>query len=121
MALTPQDVIDVLKKCVGYAPDQTPTPNELTIQAWCEHFGSVRVDRDEAMEAVRRYFLKPHDRMVQPADISAIARDMRKDFLDRFPPLRNPSFAEIEDRREAVDSYKDSLRRTAVTNALPRA
>lgn len=109
MALTKQDVMDVLMKCTGYASDKTPVPSEMTLLAWCEHFGDMQIVRREALAAVKIYFQKPQDRLVQPADISTIARALRRDWLDRNPPLSDPTFGEIEARSRAWDEYMASL------------
>lgn len=109
MALTQQDVMDVLMKCTGYASDKTPVPSEMTLLAWCEHFSEARVAREEVLAAVKIYFQRPQDRLVQPADISSLARGLRRDWLDRNPPLIDPTFAEVQVRGRAWNDYLNGL------------
>lgn len=78
------DIGRVLAKCAGYRPDKTPQPSQLVIMAWHEHFEDFQhLTIEDALEAVKRFHRDPQDRMIQPADISRIAREIRRDKSDR--------------------------------------
>ena len=80
------DIFDVLQKCSAYANEKTPSPSEATILAWVEHFNQFpHIRRDDALTAVARYYRDPRDRLVQPADISRVARDLVQDRALRGP------------------------------------
>ncbi len=83
--ITPTDIGRVLAKCSGYRPDKTPQASELVIMAWHEHFEDFpHLTVDDALEAVKRYHRDPQDRMIQPADISRVARDIHQDRSQRW-------------------------------------
>jgi hypothetical protein len=99
MTITPTDVGRILAKCSGYRPDRTPQPGELVAMAWVEHFSDFpHITADDALEAVKVYHRDPQDRMIQPADISRIARAIRRDKSDR----------ETEDQRRAREALIDA-------------
>lgn len=84
MTISTSEIGAILAKCSGYCPDKTPQPGELVIMAWHEHFADFpHLTIADALEAVKRYHRDPHDRMIQPADISKIAREIRRDRCDR--------------------------------------
>lgn len=97
--ITTTDVGRILAKCSGYRPDKTPQASELVIMAWHEHFSDFpHLDASDALEAVKRYHRDPQDRMIQPADISRIAREIRRDKSDR------ESDDERREREAAIDA-----------------
>ena len=114
-----RDIGKVLGKCSWYAPDKTPQVNEGVLMAWMEHFAAFpKIGLDDALEAVKVYYQSPQDRMVQPADISKIARDIRRDRLDRMEPDERPrrevpilEGAELDEvaerRRKAISKFAD--------------
>ena len=84
MTLTATDIGQILIKCAGYRPDRTPQRSELVLMAWMEHFDDFpHITAEDALEAVRVYHRDPHDHMIQPADISKIAREIRRDRAER--------------------------------------
>ena len=84
--LTTSDVFEVLQKSAAYVNDRTPAASEATVLAWVEHFQQFpHVTRADALTAVTRYYRDPHDRMIQPADVSKIARDLHQDRALRSP------------------------------------
>jgi hypothetical protein len=117
-----RDIGKVLGKCSWYAPDKTPQVNEGVLMAWMEHFGVFpKVDLGDALEAVKVYYQSPKDRMVQPADISKIARDIRRDRIDRMDPDERPhrevpilEGAELDEvaerRRKAISKFANNYR-----------
>jgi hypothetical protein len=99
MTITTSQIGAILAKCSGYRPDKTPQPGELVIRAWHEHFAEFpHLTADDALEAVKVYHRDPQDRMIQPADISRIARAIRRDKSDR----------ETEDQRRAREALIDA-------------
>lgn len=97
--ITTTEIGAILAKCAGYRPDKTPQPSELVIRAWAEHFADFpHLDASDALEAVRVFHRDPHDRMIQPADISKIAREIRRDRAQREPD------AVREARQSALDA-----------------
>jgi hypothetical protein len=82
--LSRNDVIKVLMKCAGYDNQHTPDDSDMTIMAWQEHFEDFPgVTPEDAMLAVKEYHRVPRDRMVQPADISLIARKYSRERYER--------------------------------------
>lgn len=74
------DVGKVLAKCAYYAGDRTPQIDDGPIFAWWEHFQDFPyLTLDVVLDAVKFYYRDPHDRMVQPADISKVARELQQD------------------------------------------
>ena len=114
-----RDIGKVLGKCSWYSPDKTPQVNEGVLMAWMEHFAAFpKIGLDDALEAVKVYYQSPQDRMVQPADISKIARDIRRDRIDRMDPDERPrrevpilEGAELDEvaewRRKAIIKFAD--------------
>ena len=117
-----RDIGKVLGKCSWYSPDKTPQVNEGVLMAWMEHFAAFpKIGLDDALEAVKVYYQSPQDRMVQPADISKIARDIRRDRLDRMDPDKRPrrevpilegdELDEVaERRRKAISKFANNYR-----------
>jgi hypothetical protein len=117
-----RDIGKVLGKCSWYSPDKTPQVNEGVLMAWMEHFAAFpKIGLDDALEAVKVYYQSPQDRMVQPADISKIARDIRRDRLDRMEPDERPhrevpilEGAELDEvaerRRKAISKFANNYR-----------
>lgn len=103
------DILDALTKSTAYDSQHTPTPSRILIDAWLEHFERYApgVERDELILAVAEYHREPRDRMLQPADLSAIARVLRRDALDRADPEDRPQrnvAGELPDYPEEWDS-----------------
>lgn len=83
--ITTTDIGRVLAKCSAYRPDKTPQASEIVIMAWHEHFTVFpQLTVEDALEAVKRYHRDPQDRMIQPADISKIAREIHQDRSQRW-------------------------------------
>ena len=83
--ITTTEIGLVLGKCAAYRPDKTPQMTDATITAWAEHFEDFpHLTVDDALEAVKRYHRDPQDRMIQPADISRVARDIHQDRSQRW-------------------------------------
>lgn len=110
MTINTTDVGRILAKCSGYRPDRTPNYSELVAMAWIEHFGDFpSVTVDDALEAVKIYHRESQDRMIQPADISKVARAIRRDKSDResdeMRRLREELCdAKAEGRRDAIEA-----------------
>lgn len=140
------DIIDALTMCSGYDPGHFSQPSRIIVAAWEDHLGQYPgVARDDLLEAVRVYYRTPDRRVPQPADISKIARDLRKSRLDtetdheknlriaaneerlglpledRTFPNGVPSETELlaltssEDRRKAIEHFA----RTMASKAVP--
>lgn len=108
MTISMSEIGAIIAKCGGYRPDRTPQPSELVLRAWHEHFGDwPHVTIDDALEAVKVYHREPHDRMIQPADISKVAREIRRDKSDR-------ETADERAAREALLDAKAAGRRAAI-------
>jgi hypothetical protein len=90
--ITRNDVLDVLTKAAAYDAAHTPKTSNMLIHAWLEHFESYapNVQREELIAAVTEYHREPRDRMLQPADLSALCRALRRDALDRMEPDEAP-------------------------------
>jgi hypothetical protein len=116
MTISTTDVGRILAKCSGYRPDKTPNYSELVAMAWIEHFSDFpHVTIDDALEAVKNYHREPHDRMIQPADISKIAREIRRDKSDRETEQQrrareNMLDAKAAGRRDAIERFAAGYR-----------
>lgn len=118
MTITTTEIGAILAKCSGYRPDKTPQPGELVIMAWHEHFADFpHLTVGDALEAVKKYHRDPQDRMIQPADISRIAREIRRDKSDR------ETEAQRRAREDAIDAKAEGRLRAiaAFTSRLPDA
>lgn len=74
------DVRKILAKCAAYSPARTPKESPAVAAAWAEHFAQYpHISMENALEAVRMYFNRPDTGLVEPCDISKIAREMRQD------------------------------------------
>ena len=81
------DVRKILAKCAAYAPARTPKDNPSIIGAWTEHFAQYpHIDMDDALGAVRLFFNKDGSGIVEPVDISKIAREIHQDAVMRSGP-----------------------------------
>lgn len=100
--ITPDDVLDALSKAAAYDNQHCPKPHSILVSAWVEHFErfASAVTRDDLLEAVTEYHREPHDRMLQPADLSSIARALRRDRFERSD-IDSPERLELEARIEA--------------------
>ncbi|MEN6431175.1 MAG: hypothetical protein ABFC80_10105 [Coriobacteriales bacterium] len=111
MTITTTEIGAILAKCSGYRPDKTPQPGELVIMAWHEHFADFpHLTLADALEAVKRYHRDPQDRMIQPADSSKIAREIRRDKADRETEderrrREDAIDAKVEGRRRAIEQF----------------
>lgn len=83
--ITETDIAAALAKSAAYDSQHAPKPSKILIAAWVEHFAKYAsaVTRADLLEAVTEYHREPHDRILQPADLSSIARVMRGDRLQR--------------------------------------
>ena len=86
MSLTPEDVAAILTKSAGYDSTHTPRSSAVLTAAWLEHFDryAPEVTRAQALDAVTEYHRQPHDRMLQPADLTAVIRAQFREQLDRL-------------------------------------
>ncbi|WP_071700199.1 zinc finger domain-containing protein [Mycobacterium heckeshornense] len=110
--ITRDDILDALAKCAAYDNQHTPVPSRILVQAWVEHFEvyAPSIERGDLLAAVTEYHREPRDRMLQPADLSGIARAIRRDQLDR-EPLDSPRRIELEakaERKAAIDKLGQS-------------
>lgn len=114
--ITTTEIGAILAKCAGYRPDKTPQPSELVIRAWAEHFADwPHLSVDDALEAVRVFHRDPRDGMIQPADISRIARAIRRDKSDRETEEQRRAREALIDakaagRREAIERFAAGFR-----------
>ena len=109
MTITTKDVGPILAKCSGYRPDKTPQVSQLVTMAWVEHFEDFpAITLEDALEAVKVYHREPQDRMIQPADISKVARAIRRDKSDR----------ETEDMRRLREELCDAKAEGRVFSAV---
>lgn len=104
--MTPADVIDVLTKCAAY--DQR-TVGEADVMAWHEILG--RVERADALEAVRVHYAETRDRAM-PADIRKLAATIRDARQGR---------ERQHERRLAIESGPTVRDRSAEVTALVRS
>ena len=105
-----QDIGMILAKCAGYGSDRTPSPDNLVIQAWLEHFEMFpQLCREDVLEAVRVYHRDPHDHLIQPADISAVARALHQDRAMRQPALGSGGTHTPEHRGRCMDEIRSIL------------
>ena len=88
MTLTADDISAVLTKSAGYDSMHTPRSSAILTGAWLEHFATYApyVTRDDLLAAVTEYHKEPRDRMLQPADLTAIIRGWRRDEHARTDP-----------------------------------
>lgn len=111
MSISITEIGAVIAKCSGFRPDKTPQPSELVLRAWHEHFTDwPHVTVEDALEAVKVYHREPHERMIQPADISRVAREIRRDKSERETESERRAREELldgkaEGRREAVERF----------------
>lgn len=123
MTISTTEIGAILAKCNGYRPDRTPQPSELVIRAWHEHFETFpHLTLTDALEAVKIYHRDPHDRMIQPADISRAAREIRRDRLDREPDaMREARQAELDARLvDAIETFPAPITEPRFTRASQR-
>ena len=103
------DVQRTLAMLTGNASDKTPDPAEVTFAAWMDHFAAFpQLTGSDLADAVRNYCRTPRERLVQPADISAIALDVaRKREKQQAPQEYHDSGPSALDRcREALADAK---------------
>jgi len=88
MSLNPDDVSAILTKSAGYDSAHTPRSSAILTAAWLEHFDryAPTATRAQTLEAVTEYHREPHDRMLQPGDLTAIIRAQYRDHLARLDP-----------------------------------
>lgn len=88
MTLAPEDIAAVLTKSAGYDSMHTPRASAILTGAWLEHFGiyAPYATRDDLLAAVTEYHRESHDRMLQPADLTAVIRAWRRDEHARSDP-----------------------------------
>jgi hypothetical protein len=122
--ITRNDIIDALTKCTGYDSAHTPVPNEITVDAWREHFDLFpNVTREDLLRSVTEHFRAKHTDQLTPVDLSDIARKYSRDRIEKSETdsierqrleaicdaKAAPEVAAIEaaaaDRKLAVDSY----------------
>lgn len=116
--ITSDDILDALTKAAAYDTQHTPKTSSMLVAAWLEHFGRYApdADRDDLLAAVTEYHREPHDRMLQAADLSAIARAIRhRD--DDGDPLEPPPRPTAEPADYPPDWTADQ-RLTAYWHAL---
>lgn len=88
MSLTPEDIAAILTKSAGYDSTHTPRISVILTSAWLEHFNRYipTATREDLLEAVTEYHHLPHDRMIQPGDLSLVYRAKLRDNTDRTDP-----------------------------------
>lgn len=119
--ITRNDIIDALTKSSAYDNQHTPTPTRILIDAWCEHFQRFApgVDREMLLDAVTEYHRVSRDRILQPADLSAIARAFCIDDFDRSP-LDSPRRLAFEARCDAKTETDPQTRTDALVEHRDR-
>lgn len=98
----------VLKKLSSNAPEKTPAPSKEVLNSWVEHFNHYpHLTFRQLMDAVTMYCKEPRERIVQPQDISQIARTLHQDSVMRNPLDANMETVAIEppQGREHDGSY----------------
>lgn len=114
MTLTNADIGAILAKCSGYRPDKTPRQSELVAEAWLEHFAQFpHVTIEDALAGVTVFHRDPHDGMVQPADISKPAREIRRDKSER------ETWQQLDARENARDMRVLGIDHTKVLPPMP--
>lgn len=79
----------------GNASDKTPSPSEITIQAWTQYFaGRPTWTPADLVAAVDKYCSLPRERLVQPADLGQIITSSMRDRLDRADPDARPAMTQ---------------------------
>ena len=88
MSLNADDIAAVLTKSAGFDSAHTPRASAILTAAWLEHFATYApsATRADLLSAVSVYHREPHDRMLQPGDLSIVIRARRQDELDRTNP-----------------------------------
>jgi hypothetical protein len=128
MTLTPDDISAALTKSAGYDAAHTPRASAVLTAAWLEHFATYapHATREDLLAAVTEYHREPHDRMLQPADLTVVIRGWRRDEYARADPevraLPSASGGELPDypqewtSKERLAAYWHMVR----TKAMPR-
>jgi hypothetical protein len=108
--ITDTDVLDALTKAAAYDASHTPKTSNMLIKAWLEHFEryASAVTREDLLEAVTEHHREPHDRMLTPADLSGIARLLRRDRLERSD-TDSPQRLELQARIDAKSQPRPAL------------
>ena len=89
--IAPPDILDALSILASNASDKTPG-GEATAAAWLDHFNHYpHLNRQQLMDAVNMYCETPRERLVQPQDISQLARKLHQDSV-----MRNPLGSDME-------------------------
>jgi hypothetical protein len=89
--ITQNNIVDALTKCTGYDSAHCPQPSRVVVAAWLEHFSDYPdLERGDLLEAAKVYHSVPRTEQLQPAHLSRIARDLRRDRLDRGEASRLP-------------------------------
>lgn len=106
------DIADALTKCVGYDPTHMPKPSEIILDAWCEHFALYpHLIRYDLLTAVTHYYRRPAQPVPQPADISAIARDLHRDMAQRWRGCETEPYEQIVARETGDTTTELEARR----------
>jgi hypothetical protein len=85
--ITRIDITEALAALTGSAPDKTPKPSEIVIQAWAKYFDEhPSWTGDDLASAVYEYAKTPRERMVQPADLGDLIRGWQRDAYERMDP-----------------------------------
>jgi len=80
------DVRRILAACAAFAPARTPQASEATIAAWSMHFSQYpHLDMDDVMGGVRLFFNREGTGLVEPVNISKLAREIHQDAAMRRP------------------------------------
>lgn len=121
MALTRDHVIDTMRKINAY-DQRFSKPAEIVIAAWCEHFEQYpTLTVEDTLEAVKMYYRKPGVEVPKPADISYVAREVRRERNERwtdedmahFEALCNAKAAPDDDGYPPPDPYAQVEKRPA--------
>lgn len=127
------DLIDGLTK-IGAYDYQFPRPSKIVVEAWLEHFEQYpALTRDDLLEAIKVYYRKPDVSPPKPADVSHLARELRRDRnsrwtdddMDRFEALCDSKAAPDDDGllvaiAAAIPATEDERRRAIESFALSR-
>ena len=92
------DIPVILTWCAGFAADKAPQPSEAVQNAWASHFEDFpKLEMADVQQAVKQYFREPHERLVQPADITKLARAIRQDRVQRETDEERQAFEDAWD------------------------
>ena len=107
--ISSDDLIDGLTK-IGAYDYQFPRPSKIVVEAWLEHFEQYpALTRDDLLDAIKVYYRKPEVSPPKPADVSHLARELRRDRNSRWTDEDMVRFEALCDSKAAPDEREESL------------